>query len=514
LYSKIEKKLPFEMNFKFKKYVEEVQKNTQLSAFDVTEITSDKKPGIRLSFKMNGQLTQLEFIQDNSELKFKTAQGLKNLSEIYYSPEFNAQVDRNYVMPYSELFELAKSRPKEAGQYLATLRKVIMDLEKLEFLQAGVKYSNDQALNIEASKNIWSILLGPDNCWANKSRTDVPFDGQDCIMGGYLTKYSKRLLNGKTVLSCGASGYDGADGANQLKNHLTECRSKGADQLPCNPLVYGSERSGGLICVKKQPPEKVSLACNEKNQIGNEASIKNYLESVAQYYQNEYKEPGKDQKIIKDLNSRIDTGIKYCIEGESGQKKVNQKIQELKSKRDSEQYRIDHDKFDIKMYPLKRGLQKHDRAACETLLNRLVVLKTNQGCLAQTVVALPGAPQPACNNDSVTVVPIPVSAPSPAPAIQINSGTESTNGTKASVNCDNASTDESCKKDWMPWLFGGLFLATLYCMTNNNCSGGSGGGAPVPVPIPPPVPPGPPTTVPVGKPGETTNPRTGHGGVK
>ncbi len=507
-FNKIEKELPYEISYKLKKFFSE-NKEAKISAFDITEIQSEQKPGVRLTFKINNQVKNLDFIQDNSELKFKTPTGLKTASEIYYAPDFNANVNRNYVLPFSEVIALYQANPKATAEYIRNFRLLIMDIERLEYLQAGVKFEQASLNELPnySPKNIWNVLLTADNCWAaDTDKGSVPFVGQDCVMGGYLTKYGKA---GNIGLSCGA-------GDREISKDQSGC---GNGKVPCNPLVYGAGFGASILCVSKVPPQNVSKNCDNAYPINDESSIKIYLASVIQYYK---KENYTGEKVVSELDKRINKGVEYCFDKNNQAsilKRLNAKPNELKWQ-----------KINENEHGFKKGLLSHDKAACATLINRLISLKQNQTQLACSV----------SNNRPVIIVNENICQHNgPRVPVTINQP----GGATANPAAPPAAADE--KKDdnnWIGFAIAGAMIALVAWLHHRNKRNHKGNDNPGTLPpgpcyacVKPPVcpaghvsglgnscvpSPGPtPTTLPpvvtppaVGKPGEDGIKRTGSGG--
>ncbi len=501
-YNNIKAELPYELNYKIQKFVEKNQ-NIKLSKFDISEIKSGNNSGYRLTFKLNNQLKSLDFIEQGEDLKLKTPTGLKSLTEIYYASDFNLNVNRSYVMPLTDVFAHAQTNPKEAAQYLTNLRRLVQSLEQVEAAQYGQQ--DYFAWNTEdaASATLWSILLQPNESWATPKS---PVVGGKCVMAGYLTNYSYQT--GTRHLSCGTNDRFISEDRGSCNN----------TELPCNPLIYGAEKNGKILCVAKSNPMKVSQTCDSKNPVDNDDGRSQYLKSVMARNKDQN---FNQQQILDSLQAHITKGIDYCFQ-EVDKVKAKTKLDNLATKGKGSFAAGSINTFDPKdrefigRFPNKS--EEHDRVACATLMNRLLTLKSSEAqlvCSAPVSVVI--VKPPLCPNDG-TVTPAPVATGEQAPP-----------AVAPAPPVDPVLPAAEDKKDddhnWLPWVIGFSMVALIALLHRRNRRNHTGsdpvGGVNPPIIMPPvtvttlPVTPPTPTLPPaVGKPGEDSKPRTGSGGVK
>ena len=191
--------------------------------------------------------------KDNKNMKFSEQRAIASI----------AKPEQRFVYSAEDF---AKLSPKKKGEFLLKSREIMDQLYKLQKIE---EKSNPQKTTVQNGFDwFYQTLILPTAEAARKF-------GSECLNSGYFTKYGKNL-------SCGSD-----DPIFTTKNVC----AKGAS--PCNPIVYGYDKSGNEHCVnptifegKNQNDQ--TLRCNLKVPIATDdqkkALVDSYLQKIGSGY--------------------------------------------------------------------------------------------------------------------------------------------------------------------------------------------------------------------------------------
>lgn len=278
---------------KFQKYMDawiSAYNNTPMPTIDATALKGPDGEQVRLLFsngsgqtmaatftgdmdrpvKINGlSLSKKELMNVNQfegllKRLAKEDPSLKKMIKDTRPPKFS--YGRDTVLSIKEFRKLTAAQKAE---YFIRLRRAAEAAQKVFITRYGA-----QAWNELQHKHQWAVqfLLGTP---AEARVSDLA--GKPCIVAGWISVYGE---NG----SCGGTSSGQADLQAQMSRVSASCSG---NSVPCNPMVYGFDGSGGSHCIPRQPRETINNAtalCGQKAPISTpeekKAIVESYMKKV------------------------------------------------------------------------------------------------------------------------------------------------------------------------------------------------------------------------------------------
>lgn len=235
---------------------------------DATTLKGRDGEQVRLLFSQNGQSFAATFTGDDDapvkingvSLTRKEIMDVKNfegmlkklaskdasLKKMIDTKPPRRSIDKNVVMTVKEFRKLSA---RQKAEYFIRLREAAEAAQKVY----TTRYGQTAWQELE-KKHQWAVqfLLGTPAEAAGSGLA-----GKPCIVAGWISVYGE---NG----SCGGNTTGARDLERQMSTSRASCSG---NSVPCNPMVYGFDSSGGSHCIPRQPRETINNAtalCNGK----------------------------------------------------------------------------------------------------------------------------------------------------------------------------------------------------------------------------------------------------------